>query len=380
MDSSSPAYVGGDPHTPAKLAERSSLRCGRSAPRGSRFSFRLAALLITANAVLVPAIPGAAEPPPSIPELKTQAAKLNDRLEILTEQYNGLRVRLDGARVAARQAERQAGAHRAALGEIRDRIRQIAARTYMSGGIDQTTAAFAAGGDPQEALDQAATLGYLSRQDSGHIKILADTTRAAEQASRTKEARLTEIGDLTGQIEKKKDRIESLLAANKDKLAAAVKIQHREEARERAAAEARERAEQQREQATASPSPPATGGSGGASAKALGALRAAKSKLGAPYVWGADGPDSFDCSGLTMWAYKQVAITLPHYTGDQWNSGRHVSRSDLRPGDLVFFYSDLHHMGMYVGNNTMIHAPHTGDVVRYASLDGRPYAGAVRVA
>ncbi|MCQ0018238.1 C40 family peptidase [Actinomadura madurae] len=103
-------------------------------------------------------------------------------------------------------------------------------------------------------------------------------------------------------------------------------------------------------------------------------------KIGRPYVWGAAGPSTFDCSGLTMWAYKQVGINLPHYTGSQWNAGTHVSRSQLQAGDLVFFYSDLHHMGMYVGDGKMLHAPQTGDVVKIAPMAGRPFAGGVRVA
>nr|WP_276515314.1 NlpC/P60 family protein [Actinomadura coerulea] len=104
------------------------------------------------------------------------------------------------------------------------------------------------------------------------------------------------------------------------------------------------------------------------------------SKIGRPYVWGAAGPSTFDCSGLTMWAYKQVGINLPHYTGSQWNAGTHVSRGELQPGDLVFFHADLHHMGIYIGGDKMLHAPHTGDVVKIASMNGRPFAGGVRVA
>jgi peptidoglycan DL-endopeptidase CwlO len=118
---------------------------------------------------------------------------------------------------------------------------------------------------------------------------------------------------------------------------------------------------------------------GGASATALRAVKAALSKLGRPYVWGAAGPSTFDCSGLTMWAYAQVGVSLPHYTGAQYTVGTHISQSQLRPGDLVFFYSDLHHMGMYLGNGQMVPAPHTGDVVRIAPIAGQPYAGAVRV-
>src|SRR5262249_23441024 len=110
----------------------------------------------------------------------------------------------------------------------------------------------------------------------------------------------------------------------------------------------------------------------GGSSKAVEALHWALKQLGKPYVWGAAGPNTFDCSGLTMWAYGKVGISLPHFTGSQWNSGTHVTRSQLQPGDLVFFYSDEHHMGMYIGNGMMVHAPHTGDVVRIAPLAGRP--------
>lgn len=352
---------------------------GFTAPRvGSLFSVRvITGVLLAVGALLVPATSAGAEPKPSIKELKAEADKLNNQLEVLAEQYNGLRVRLDSARSAARAAERTAGEQRLALQRVRDRVREVAARTYMSGGLDQATAAFAAAPDPQAFLDQASTVGYFAQQDSNRIKELAAATEAADQATKAKDASVDKVQALTGQIGAKKRRIESLLAKNKDKLAAAIKAQRAEEAKKRAAAAAA--AARQRAAQSSTPSI-STGGSGGASAKALAAVAAAKSKLGAAYVWGGAGPSTFDCSGLTMWAYKQVGISLPHFTGDQWNAGRHVSRSELRPGDLVFFYSDLHHMGMYVGGGNMIHAPHTGDVVRIAPLDGRPYAGAVRVA
>src|SRR5690606_24171809 len=114
--------------------------------------------------------------------------------------------------------------------------------------------------------------------------------------------------------------------------------------------------------------------------KAAQAARWALTQQLKPYVWGAAGPSSYDCSGLVMAAYRRVGISLPHYTGDQWTAGRHISREELRPGDLVFFYSDLHHVGTYLGAGMMVHAPRTGDVVRIASINGRPYAGAVRIA
>ncbi|SCL16254.1 NlpC/P60 family protein [Micromonospora rhizosphaerae] len=109
------------------------------------------------------------------------------------------------------------------------------------------------------------------------------------------------------------------------------------------------------------------------------AIRTACAQVGDPYVWGADGPDSFDCSGLTQYAYKAAGIYLTHHTGDQWNEGRAVSRSDARPGDLVFFYSDLHHMGLYLGNGLMVHAPRTGKPVQVSKISYMPVAGFRRV-
>ena len=100
--------------------------------------------------------------------------------------------------------------------------------------------------------------------------------------------------------------------------------------------------------------------------------------LGAPYHWGADGPNSFDCSGFTMFVYRQVGVSLAHNSGAQFGSGERVSRSDLQPGDLVFFGSPIHHVGIYVGGGSYVHAPRTGDVVRVEPLDRGDYAGAVR--
>jgi cell wall-associated NlpC family hydrolase len=105
----------------------------------------------------------------------------------------------------------------------------------------------------------------------------------------------------------------------------------------------------------------------------------ALSRIGAPYVWAASGPNEFDCSGLTMWAYAQVGVPLPHYSGAQISCGTQVSRDALQPGDLVFFGSPIHHVGMYIGHGLFVHAPHSGDVVRVSSLDSHGgYAGACR--
>ena len=109
------------------------------------------------------------------------------------------------------------------------------------------------------------------------------------------------------------------------------------------------------------------------------ALRAALTRRGDPYVWGAAGPGEFDCSGLVTWAYAQDGITLDHYTGDQWNEGEHISRSQLEPGDLVFFYADISHVGLYIGNGLMVDAPSFGQDVMVQPIDWSIFVGAVRI-
>ncbi|KHD73696.1 NlpC/P60 family protein [Actinoplanes utahensis] len=97
--------------------------------------------------------------------------------------------------------------------------------------------------------------------------------------------------------------------------------------------------------------------------------------IGKPYVFGSNGPNSYDCSGLTQEAWKAVGVHLEHYTKDQWGSTTPVSRNELKPGDLVFYFSDVHHVSLYIGGGKVVHAPHTGDHVRMAAVDLAPVAG-----
>ena len=109
-------------------------------------------------------------------------------------------------------------------------------------------------------------------------------------------------------------------------------------------------------------------------------VAAAMAQRGKPYVWAASGPGSFDCSGLTQYAFRAAGISLPHSSRLQSQMGAAVSRSALQPGDLVFFYSPVSHVGIYVGNGQMVHAPTSGDVVKVASIDSMGgYAGARRI-
>jgi cell wall-associated NlpC family hydrolase len=117
---------------------------------------------------------------------------------------------------------------------------------------------------------------------------------------------------------------------------------------------------------------------GDAASRAGKVVKFAYDSLGKPYVFGAAGPGSYDCSGLTLAAYSQVGVSLPHSARRQFAQGPQVPRSDLMPGDLVYFYSDLHHVGVYIGDNKVIHAPQPGESVKISDMNVFPYAGATR--
>ncbi|AVZ39144.1 MULTISPECIES: C40 family peptidase [unclassified Dietzia] len=107
-------------------------------------------------------------------------------------------------------------------------------------------------------------------------------------------------------------------------------------------------------------------------------LDAASTRVGSPYAWGATGPNSFDCSGLTSWAYKEAGISIPRTSQAQIGGGTQVAKADLQPGDIVAFYSGASHVGIYAGNGQVVHAPYSGTSVSYAPLDSMPFYGATR--
>ncbi|MEV4002766.1 NlpC/P60 family protein [Actinomadura sp. NPDC049753] len=324
-----------------------------------------AALALSAG-LLAPA-PAHAEPKPTRKQLTAQQEKLADEAEKLSEQYNGLRERLKQAEHAAKLAKSSALRQQKALDEARERMAKIAADSYKNGPADPAIT-FASSSDPQAVLDQSATLNYFAKQNDVRITQMLQVMQGADRSRKAAEQRAAQVRALTDEAKKKRRELQIKLKKVEKQLGTF------------------------RTAGTRPGSIPNIN-SGGASAKAMTAVRAALAQQGVPYSWGggnASGPSygtaqganikGFDCSGLTLYAYAQVGITLGHYTGSQYNAGTHVSMSQLKPGDLVFFHSDLHHMGMYIGNGNMVHAPQTGDVVKIAPIAGRPFAGGVRVA
>lgn len=312
----------------------------------------LAALLVAAPAGTV-----AADPKPSLKELSEQVEEMHLEIETLAEQYNGQREKLKTAKKAVENAKKRLAASEADLATKKTRASQLVEAEYMSGGLSRVLA-FTTGGDPESYLDRAATTYALRQQQSEEVLKLTKAMDAAERARTGAQTRIDEVNKIVKDLGAKRDRISKLVTKVESRLF------------QRALGEAGRPGT--RAVKVTLPIP----GDG----KAAQAARWALTQQLKPYVWGAEGPNGYDCSGLVMAAYQRVGISLPHYTGDQWTAGRHIPREELRPGDLVFFYSDLHHVGIYLGGGMMVHAPRTGDVVRIASLDRRPYAGAVRIA
>lgn len=326
-------------------------------PRRAWSRTAVVAAALTAASLILPSDLGSAAQrtaPPSLKSLIAQAKQLSGQISTLSEQYDGLRIQLSQAReeeqTAAATAAREAGQ----LGAGQAQVGQLAAESYMNGSVDPTLQ-FISSSNPQVVVDRAAIIQQLDQQKGAQVSALTAAETTARRARQTAEQQALVVGGLVRQMQAKTDAIRARI--NKLNSAAF-------------------------KQAMASFSKtgkfPLINIPGG---NTLGqeALRAALSKVGDPYVWGAAGPSAFDCSGLVLWAYQQVGIHLDHYTGDQWNEGQHISRSQLRPGDLVFFFPDISHVGMYIGNGLMVDAPTFGQPVQVQPVFWSAYIGAVRI-
>lgn len=325
----------------------------RSFPR----RFAVVGATVAAIALAFPTGSAVADPKPSLKELSQQVEELHTEIGTLTEEFNGQREKLKAAEKTAKAAKATLARSQADLEAKRGKAVALAQGEYMSGGLGKAIA-FTNSTDPAAFLDRAATTFALAEQQGQQISQVVKMIDAAERAKASAAERINEVTKLVQDLDSKRDKISKLVAKVESSLF------------KRAVGEAGRSGSR-----AVRVNLPIIG-----SGKAAEAARWALTQQLKPYVWGAEGPSSYDCSGLVMAAYQRVGISLPHYTGDQWTSGTHISKEELRPGDLVFFYSDLHHVGIYVGGGMMVHAPQTGDVVRIASIERRPWAGAVRIA
>jgi cell wall-associated NlpC family hydrolase len=332
----------------------------------------LAALLLTLVAfVVVPSTGAFADPHISPAAARREFDRLDAQVDAAVEDYNQARIELAAAQRRAAAVQARVTRAEANLTALRRTMGGLASAAYQSGGMDSFVTLMTTS-NPQTFLDQATALDQIARDQAGqlrelraaarHLKTEQDAARAAVTAQRAVERRLA---DVKHDIEVKVARQAQLLDIIETRA-------------ERAARAARLAAEARNARSRASRSFGRSYG-GPASGRAKIAVAEAYRQLGKPYRWGAAGPNAFDCSGLMMWSWGKAGVSLPHSSRAQYGQGRHVSYNDLMPGDLVFFGHPIHHVGMYVGNNTYIAAPHSGDVVGFRSMSRGDYAGATRL-
>ncbi|MDX2849984.1 NlpC/P60 family protein [Actinacidiphila glaucinigra] len=331
---------------------------------------------------------------PSITEVKAQVDKLFHQAEAATERYNGAKEQTERQRTRADALLDQVARKTETLNSARRTIGEYAAAQYRGGGLDGTTT-FLLTSDPQQFLDQAHLMDRLSdRQEhaletfrSEQAETAAKRSEAVESLQKLTEAQQRLNAEKTAVKQKlaaAQKLLNSLTAQEKARLAALEKKRQEEAAEKAAEIAAKEKAAQEaaaRESGSSAGSSGSTApASGTYAAKAAKAIEFARAQLGKPYVYGATGPNSYDCSGLTQAAWGAAGVSIPRVTYDQVDFGSRVSADQLQPGDLVFFYSDITHVGLYIGGGQMIHAPHTGSVVKIAPITEMPIYGYARMA
>jgi cell wall-associated NlpC family hydrolase len=341
----------------------------------------------------------------AIARAKQALNRLNATAEVAIDTYDGAVVTLHRDQRAVRIAHQVLTAADARVASGQAAATSFATAAYETGGLANVEAYLEPGG-PAALVSRVGAIAAITDSEHTTLQRLdaaeiyrgvvtrqaelteANAAAAATSANQAKAAAVAAVAHQTTLLDGLRGQKAHLRVLLVQAKAHATKVQ-----RERLAAIARRRAAAARRRAAreeaASPPGPFSGAGGStagtvSAATAARALSDAESQIGKPYQWAATGPSTFDCSGLTMWAYDQVGVHLEHWTHDQWNEGAHVARADLRAGDLVFFAlstsdpSTIHHVGMYVGNGQMVDAPYTGVDVRYDSIDRPDYIGAVR--
>ncbi|MCM1970264.1 MULTISPECIES: C40 family peptidase [Streptomyces] len=322
---------------------------------------------------------GHAEPDLTPAQVKAKVDRLYQEAEAATEKYNGAKEKAEAAESRLKSLRDQAARKTDKLNSARDALGSMAAAHYREGGLDPAVQ-LALSEDPERYLDSAE---FIDRVGTRQAASVADVRKQLREIGKLRGAariELTALKSRQAELQQHKKTITGKLG-EANRLLSRLSAEERAQLDDSTGARATRSGSGERAGLTA-PGAATAPGSATAEApnsRAAQAVAYAYQKLGSPYVWGATGPNAFDCSGLTQAAYRAAGVSLPRTTYAQIGAGRRVSRSELLPGDLVFFYSGISHVGIYVGNGQMIHAPNPSAPVRVAPITEMPFAGATRV-
>jgi len=331
-------------------------RAGRIGARRPRGGWRACAVVTASGlAACCALLPGGAarassSSAPSLDQLVAEANALSQQIDTLGQQFDGLQIQLAQARAEVKAAHENAARDAQMLSQDQGYIASIAVESYMTGGLSPSLQLLQSSA-PQTMLSRASIMTQLAAEDGAKVNLVSAAQTAAQRAIAAAD-----------QEQQRAAQLQRAMAATEAKL-----TDKRNLFDSRAFAQAVAIFERTGHY----PYIPVAGDSLG-----VRALKEALSMLGEPYVWGGASPSvGFDCSGLVVWAYAQEGITLEHFTGDLWNEVVHIPYSEAQPGDLVFFYPDIQHVGIYMGHGLMVDAPTFGQVVQIQPVAEDPLVG-----
>ena len=320
------------------------------------FGAVLSGLALAAVVGVIPSTSTPAQAAPNIDDVKSRVDSLYHQAEQASERYNNAKLELKELRhdMASLKADQRRQDDR--LGAVQSEVKDSIVRQYEGQSLS-AVGQVVVSKDPKTFLSQLSTMsayddmqGQLFDDYSSELKALDIRRQATEKRAAEVAATQKKLAGEKATIDEKFNGAKSLLG----KL----------EAQQRDALTSR----------STTRTPPSVPASGNAAA----AVQYAMAQVGKAYVYGAAGPNAFDCSGLTMMAWAQAGVSLPHSSSAQYSSGPHIAESDLQPGDLVFYYSPISHVGMYIGNGMIVNAENPSAGVKVTSLHEMPYVGAVR--
>ena len=346
----------------------------------------LVALAAAACAVMLLPSSSQADPKPSIQQVARQLDRLQNQAEAAAERYNSAQIRVTTTQQAYTKLQAKVTAAQGRLDALSRSVGALVTTLYRTN-VGGSSLALLSAKDPQSYLAQASAVESLTRQRSEvlrRVQTARQELKADQLAAKQKLGLVTQAkkdaakakADINAKVAAEKHLLSSLQAEQRAQLLAAQK------ARAQAAADrakAAQRAQRSDTRPTSNNNNRIPTNLGHGSGRAQGAVAYALRQVGHPYRYAADGPGAYDCSGLTMAAYRSVGIYLPHQSSQQSHYGRHVASSDLQPGDLVFYYSPIHHVAIYIGGGKIVHAANPGEGVTIAGVFSMPYSGAVRV-
>lgn len=315
---------------------------------------------VAAGGLLFPSAVAYAEPEPTQEEVEERVEELLQETSTLVQEYNEAQEDYETAEAEVEELDDQIGSEEERYEELRGKVVELASASYQSNDPESvSTALFVE--DPSEIFEQSADLSYLSESRRMELEAFAESDARLIALKGEAERVRDEAAEQLEGLEERQEEVDAGLA-EQEELLASFGGENPTNAGETAAGE----------------TPTYTGS---ASGDARAAIDFAYSKIGTPYLWGGTGPNGYDCSGLTQASWGAAGVSIPRTTYTQYNLSNQVAWEDIQPGDILFFFPDLGHNGLYVGNGLMVHAPSSGKTVsevRLADYWAQHFVGARR--